>query len=28
VFWMQNVTLEDLEAAMREIESEGAGSPH
>jgi hypothetical protein len=28
MFWMQNVTLEDLEAAVREIGSEGAGSPH
>jgi hypothetical protein len=28
MFWMQNVTLEDLEAAIREIESEGAGSHH
>lgn len=28
MFWMQNVTLDDLEAVMREIESEGAGSLH
>jgi hypothetical protein len=28
MFWMQHVTLEDLEAAIREIESEGAGSHH
>lgn len=27
IFWMQSVTLEDLDVVMREIESEGAG-PH
>lgn len=28
MFWMQNVTLDDLEAVMRELESEGTGSTH
>lgn len=28
MFWIQNVTLEDLEVVIAEIEAEGAGSPH